>query len=365
MRIERVITYLSPKRFVRKIRDGIRKAHEYADLIKLLERRAVSEFTACNSEISAAKFAYADIPGVRAARQSEARPIHEPPRIAFVLLQYNHFEVTQEAIESIQRLEPGPIHEIVVVDNLSTDGSRARLQAYAEGKKNIHIVMADKNGGFAKGNNLGYAYAKRNLAPDFIVVANNDVVYPQDGFTKKIPEIYSSTLFSILGPDIRAKGDKVLHQNPLHTRLRTKEAMTRSMQKRIALLRDLGNAPLPSRTVLGRSKLNKKTLSGPIVLHGSAFILSPIFIADRDSIFDDRTFMYGEEDILATLAYARGHRMVYDPRIHVQHNVKGSTDTSDLLEYYRRSYAYHIDSAKIYIDVLTSLEQEGVKTDAT
>lgn len=358
VKIKRAIAYfLSPALLKKRIHDDIRKAHEYADLLKTLERRALSEFSACNPAINAQKINYDDIPRIRLTRQNIGKTVSDPPRIVFVLLQYNHFEVTRDAIESISRLDNGIIHEIVIVDNFSTDGARSRLQEFADKKENIHVVLADKNHGFAKGNNLGYDFAKRKLNPDFIVIANNDVVYPQHDFTKKIPEIYRSTLFSILGPDIRVQREKLMHQNPMKTKLLTKEAASLFLQKRTSMLQNIDSASLSLPSVLGRRKFKKRTMTGPIVLHGSIVILSPIFIHDMDFVFDDRTFFYGEEDLLATLAYSKGHRMVYDPRIHVLHNEKSSTDTSNLLEYYKKSYSYHIDFIKIYIEFLTQLEQ--------
>lgn len=58
------------------------------------------------------------------------------------------------------------------------------------------------------------AYAKQKYNPDYIVISNNDVVFFQKDFERKIMQIYKETHFDILGPDIYVPrhGD---HQSPM------------------------------------------------------------------------------------------------------------------------------------------------------
>jgi len=110
-------------------------------------------------------------------------------------------------------------------------------------------------------------------------------------------------------------------------------------------------------SVLGREKKHGRKISGPIVLHGSIYVFSPTFVNDMDAVFNEGTFLYGKEDLLATTAFARGHKMVYSPSIYVRHNVRGSTSTQNLLGFYQRSYGYQVDSTKCYMKLLDDFEK--------
>lgn len=278
--------------------------------------------------------------------------------ISFVLLQYNRFDVTQEAIESINKLSsPYPIN-IIVVDNGSTDNSKEKLSEYAEKYRNIHPIFIQENVGFAKGNNTGYNYARKELNSDFIVIANNDVIYLQNNTIDIIINKFMREPYSILGPDIIVQKDRIYHQNPMRKRLKTKYEAVRFLIERKNRLKELNDTiakTLPKPDIMGKEKYIQKDLSGPIVLHGSIYILSPIFIKDMEQVFCEKTFLYGEEEIFALLSYAKGHKIVYTPEIKVLHKVKMSTDISNLQNYYKKSYSYIINSTNIYLELLDSM----------
>ena len=94
-------------------------------------------------------------------------------KIAFSLLHYNNMQVTEAAVSYLQKLDGIDACEILIVDNCSPNGSGIELKKkYAE-FPNIHVILNDKNGGFAYGNNIGYSFAKENLRCDIIAVMNN------------------------------------------------------------------------------------------------------------------------------------------------------------------------------------------------
>ncbi len=278
--------------------------------------------------------------------------------ISFVLLQYNRFDVTQEAIESISKLSSPCTINIIVVDNGSTDNSKEKLAEYAEKNKNIHPIFIKENVGFAKGNNTGYNYAKKELNSDFIVIANNDVIYLQNNTIDIIINKFMREPYSILGPDIIVQKDRIYHQNPMRKRIKTKYEAVQFLIERNNRLKELNvntTKILPNPSIMGKEKYIQKDLSGPIVLHGSIYILSPIFIKDMEKVFYEKTFLYGEEEIFTLLSYAKGHKIVYTPEIKVLHKVKMSTDISNLQNYYKKSYSYIIDSTNIYLELLDSM----------
>lgn len=97
-------------------------------------------------------------------------------RVAIVALNWNGFEDTKKCVPSLLAQDYDNF-EVIVVENGSTDDSRAQLQAFEKelADDRLTIVYNDKNLGFAGGVNTGIRYA---LQHDFEAVAlfNNDAI---------------------------------------------------------------------------------------------------------------------------------------------------------------------------------------------
>jgi hypothetical protein len=88
-------------------------------------------------------------------------------RATVVIPTYDARELLTETLASLERQTVE--HDVVVVDNASTDGTAAVL---AERFPRVHAVRSDRNLGFGKAVNLGVAA----VATDIVVLVNNDVV---------------------------------------------------------------------------------------------------------------------------------------------------------------------------------------------
>jgi len=93
------------------------------------------------------------------------------PRISVVIPLYNCLALTHAMLASLQAtLPPGLSHEIIYVDDGSTDGTRdwlATLPAPA-----FQVILNERNLGYAVGNNRGAAVAKGEI----LFLLNNDLV---------------------------------------------------------------------------------------------------------------------------------------------------------------------------------------------
>lgn len=88
--------------------------------------------------------------------------------VSIITINYNGWQDTCELIASLKQYETYP-YELIVVDNASVGKDVENIRnAYPD----VIIVCAERNLGFAGGNNLGYNYAKGN----FILFLNNDMV---------------------------------------------------------------------------------------------------------------------------------------------------------------------------------------------
>lgn len=75
--------------------------------------------------------------------------------VSIIIVNYNTRKLTQECIDSIFQYTEGVIFEVIVVDNASTDDSKA----YFEKDNRIRYIYNTENLGFGRANNIGYQYA--------------------------------------------------------------------------------------------------------------------------------------------------------------------------------------------------------------
>ena len=90
--------------------------------------------------------------------------------VSFVIPLFNCLPLTQAMVASLQAsLPPGLAHEIILVDDGSTDGTREWL---APLRAPFQVVLHDRNLGYAAATNRGAALARG----EFLALLNNDLV---------------------------------------------------------------------------------------------------------------------------------------------------------------------------------------------
>ena len=253
----------------------------------------------------------------RLARGDDPRPF------AFVVLQYNQPEVTARCVASLQRLDgAGRTVRIVVVDNGSEPAAVARTRELFEGRAGISLVCTHENLGFARGNNLGYRHARDVLQADFIALINNDTVIDDPAFIARCLGTFEACPYSVLGPDIVTPDGR--RENPWNDHVYD-AGEWRHLGELFVQQRDAWAAG-------GAAEFRRIGVRSPeaeglreAVLQGAAYVVSPVFVADRPTVFDERTFLYGEEFLLAVDCLLAGHLTLYAPTIKIVHEEGVST----------------------------------------
>lgn len=248
----------------------------------------------------------------------------------FVVLHYLADEMTVRCTEALLAL-PCAVR-IVIVDNASPNGSGKRLQEYFSGREAVTVLLNARNEGFARGNNLGYAYLRTHFACPFITVLNNDVLIRDRDFPAKVEAIYRATPFAVLGPDILnpATGE---HQNPGHLKGFTRE----QVQERLARYEKNLRHFRWNRFKWNLKRIFRKPPRKPapvflqepmegVVLHGACYVFSKDFIGRRERCFHPDTFLYFEEEILHCECLQEGLTLRYDPSLRVEHLEDVATD---------------------------------------
>ena len=98
-------------------------------------------------------------------------------RVAVVIVSYRCAALTVDCLRSLQTesAHPGIALGVVVVDNASGDHAEIAAAIAREGWSSwVELVEAPRNGGFAYGNNLGFAHAARRFDPHYLHVLNPD-----------------------------------------------------------------------------------------------------------------------------------------------------------------------------------------------
>ena len=98
--------------------------------------------------------------------------------ISFVVVNWNAGKYLPGFLSSLARETEGVPHEVIVVDNGSTDGSTGYLRSYGPP---VRLIESGANVGFARGNNIGIGESSGR----YLCLVNPDVVF-QPGSVKAV-----------------------------------------------------------------------------------------------------------------------------------------------------------------------------------
>jgi GT2 family glycosyltransferase len=251
--------------------------------------------------------------------------------ISIVILHYLTEKDTIECVESILNNVSYNDYSILIIDNGSPNNSGESLKLRYKENSKVHIVLSDRNLGFAKGNNIGFFKAKYEFQADFIILLNNDTVINQPDFLDKVVSEYNINSYAVMGPNIISIVDNH-HQNPQPTRIKTKkDAWYQLVRHFVLLLLNYLKLEHLIKNILKKVKQEKilitrhKDKLSDIQLHGSCLIFSKLYIKKFDGLYD-KTFMYFEEDILFHLCKKNNLKTFYSPQLLIFHKEDSATN---------------------------------------
>ena len=93
------------------------------------------------------------------------------PLVSIVMPVLNGLDDTRACLASLEANTPEP-HELLLVDNGSTDGSAEYLRLYAAGRPDVRLIENLENRGFAAAVNQGLALATGR----YVALLNNDTL---------------------------------------------------------------------------------------------------------------------------------------------------------------------------------------------
>ena len=265
-------------------------------------------------------------------------------QFAFVILHYNTIDDTKACVESIRKYIKGASYHIIIVDNCSPNQSGAVLEEDYKSNEDITIILNSSNLGFARGNNVGFKYAKDVLHSDYIVLLNSDTELLEDNFIELIEREYNISNFAVLGPMIETPKAPYVTQIGRHTLMTRSQCVKSMFILSWYYLLSLVGLDIGFRKLFV-SKKNKDYSSAihkreeNVQLHGCFLIFSSLYIEKFDGL-NPQTFLYREEDLLFLRLKKCGLMSVYQPALRVFHKEQSATESLFNSEREKRKFGY-------------------------
>jgi GT2 family glycosyltransferase len=242
-------------------------------------------------------------------------------QLSIIIVSYNARTDLERCLASLRDGPPTVSHEIIVVDNASSDGSiEAARQCPA-----VRAIESGANRGFAAANNVGIrASTGANL-----LLLNSDTVVPAGAIDALIRELELHADVAVVGPRlVDANGRVELSFGRMMTPL------NELRQKRLVrALRGHDAAAAREVEAMTRREQSPDWVSG-------ACLLVRREDADAVGLLDERFFMYTEDVDFCAAIRARGRRILFTPAIEIVH-LRGRSGASALAAThaaYRRSH---------------------------
>ena len=116
-------------------------------------------------------------------------------RLAIIIVSYNSRKDLETALHSLTEPAATTPHEIVVVDNASTDSTAAYIR---ERWPRVRLIASESNLGFAQANNVGI----HNTSSELVLLVNPDTIVTGAAVDRLVSVLESQPDVAIVGPRI-------------------------------------------------------------------------------------------------------------------------------------------------------------------
>lgn len=238
--------------------------------------------------------------------------------LSIVLVNTNGMALTEQCIQTIERSGTRCSYEIIVSDNVSTDGSREWLYQVERINPRIRCVYNTENRGFGVANNSAVPYCRGR----HILFLNNDtlVLEPLDDLVAAADR---------LGPRCGALGGRVLNAD------KTIQYTCRLPYTLPVLISSLTLAFADIRPGWVRKQELRDwdyASERDVAMVSGCYILVPRNVLDHVGVFDPNIFLFFEETDLCYRIRDAGYLVRYVPVSTIIHLGGGSTRRGGLSE---------------------------------
>jgi GT2 family glycosyltransferase len=223
------------------------------------------------------------------------------PRLSIVIVSFNTRADLERCLESLFSAPPAIPHDVVVVDNASSDGSAGAVRARWP---SVRVIEQSRNTGFSAANNAGI----RSSDGEMVLLLNSDCVVPAGAVDTLLARLAAHPQAAVAGPRlIDAAGRTELSFGPMISPL------NELRQKWTMRLYERGVGWMERRIAAETSRERYVDwVSGAALLAYRADL-------EAAGLLDERYFLYTEDVDVCAAIRARGRRILFTPEATVTH----------------------------------------------
>lgn len=247
--------------------------------------------------------------------------------VSVIMVNYNTYEMTMNAINSILEKTTDISYEIIIVDNGSTDSSKEIF----ENDSRISYIYSEKNLGFGRANNLGLKIAKgRN-----ILFLNTDTLLQNNAVKILSDYIDSDDKIGVCGGNLYSKEGKpaVSFERFFPGPLKTLNYLTKGFLYKL---------------IFRNISFNHSSLPIEVAYVCGADMMVKRCVLDECGSFSPQYFMYYEETDLCRRIKKSGKRICVVPDAKIVH-LEGGTVNKNNSGFNYRKFEMQSVSRKIFI----------------
>ena len=124
------------------------------------------------------------------------------PKISIIIVSFNTRSSLITCLKSLQETPPEISHEIIVVDNASSDGT---LEALTNNWPDIRLLRLNKNFGFAAATNKGI----RRTSGELVLLLNSDTIVPRGSIDNLVAALTANPEVAIAGPRLLSRDGRL------------------------------------------------------------------------------------------------------------------------------------------------------------
>jgi GT2 family glycosyltransferase len=232
------------------------------------------------------------------------------PRLSIIIVSFNSHTDLEACLESLTTAPPRVDHEIVVVDNASTDGTPDYLRSRWPG---IRLVSSEANVGFARANNIGI----RQTFGELVLLLNPDTIVPAGAVDGLVRVLDAHSDAAIAGPrivDRRGRAEVSFGKTISPFGELRQKVLTRGHSKGVPFIHGFVE------------RLTRR--SRPVGWVSGACLLVRRQDLEAVGLMDERFFLYTEDVDLCESVRARGRKVLFEADVEIIHQRGQSAATA-------------------------------------
>lgn len=267
--------------------------------------------------------------------------------VVALILNYNSMDLTIKCVNNLKKLSNEL--KILVVDNCSTDSSTNLFRTTFGSNSNIFFLKTIENAGYAVGNNYGFEYIRKKWPEvEYVLVLNPDIV------VRKIETIYKLRQLLKDNANYAIASSQIFFNEKWRG---FKDFGWKLPEKKHLFWAGTYGGKLFIDDVNNRyEEITIKNNIAEVEVVSGCFFMAKIKDLEKVGYFDNRTFLYFEESILAKKLLNDGKKEVILMTDYVKHDHQKKDN--DLINYRKRLYdrKCFYNSKMVYIKYYSNLK---------